>query len=59
MLCGTGCITRCGSRSPSPARWSLAAASSVEQHVHVLTANQLDNHFGHGPADEQIGRQDA
>ena len=26
---GIGCVTRCGSRSPSPARWSLAAASSV------------------------------
>jgi len=29
-----------------------------EQHVCVLTANQLDNLLGHGPAEEQIRRQD-
>jgi hypothetical protein len=29
-----------------------------EQHVRVLTAGQVDNHIGHSPAGEQIGRQD-
>jgi len=30
-----------------------------EQHIDVLTGDQLGNRLGHGPADEQIGRQDA
>ena len=51
---GTGCVTQCGSRSPSPARWSLAAASSVSSCTSstsaCCTAYQLDNRLGLGPA---------